>query len=108
MDTTTEIKHIDHLGLVAAVCDEAGIVDLINEYVGKAGCKVSVGHAVKAMVFNALGFTARALYLTPMFFTHRPVQLVLRCFVNHPGPGDAKRDQRPLRDDRPEHLHRFR
>lgn len=48
MDTTTEIKHIDHLGLVAAVCDEAGIVDLINEQVGKDGRKVSVGHAVKA------------------------------------------------------------
>jgi transposase len=77
MDTTTEIKHIDHLGLVAAVCDEAGIVDLINEYVGKAGRTVSVGHAVKAMVLNALGFTARALYLTPMFYTHRPVQLLI-------------------------------
>ena len=77
MDTTTEIKHIDHLGLVAAVCDEAGIVELINEYVGKDGRKVSVGHTVKAMVLNALGFTARALYLTPMFYTHRPVQLLV-------------------------------
>jgi transposase len=77
MDTTTEIKHIDHLGLVAAVCDEAGIVDLINGCVGKDGRKVSVGHAVKAMVLNALGFTARALYLTPMFYTHRPVQLLI-------------------------------
>lgn len=73
MDTTTEIAHIDHLGLVAGVCDEAAIVTLINEYVGHDGRKVSVGHAVKAMILNALGFTARALYLTPLFYTHRPV-----------------------------------
>ena len=77
MDTSTEIKQIDHLGLVAGVCDESGIVELINEYVGKENRKVSVGHAVKAMILNALGFTARAMYLTPMFFTHRPVDLLI-------------------------------
>ena len=77
MDTSTEIKHIDHLGLVAGVCDEAGIVDFINEYVGTTNRKVSVGHSVKAMILNALGFTARALYLTPMFYTHRPVEVLI-------------------------------
>ena len=70
MDTKTEIKHIDHLGLVAGVYDESGVVDLINEYVDKVNRKVSIGHAVKTMILNALGFTARALYLTPMFYTH--------------------------------------
>jgi transposase len=77
MDTSKEIKHIDHLGLVAGVCEEAGIVDLINEYAGRENRKVSVGHAVKAMILNALGFTARALYLTPMFYTHRPVDVLV-------------------------------
>lgn len=77
MDSSTEIQQIDHLGIVAGVCDEAGIVDLINEYVGKEHRKVSVGHAVKAMIINGLGFTARALYLTPIFFSHRPVAVLI-------------------------------
>lgn len=61
-------RKMEHYGLIAAMCDELGIVEQINRMVGDNRRKVSVGHAVKAMVINALGFTARALYLTPRFF----------------------------------------
>ncbi len=85
MDTKTEVQHIDHLGLVSGVCEEAGIVELINEYIGKEHRKVSDGHAAKAMILNALGFSARALYLTPMFYEHRPVDVLV-------GPGITPED----------------
>ncbi len=39
--------------------------------------KVSVGHAVQAMIVNALGFTGRALYLTPRFMDHKPVDILI-------------------------------
>lgn len=77
MDTRTKVQHIDHLGLVSGLCEEAEIVELINDYIGKEQRKVSVGHAVKAMILNALGFSARALYLTPMFYENRPVDVLV-------------------------------
>jgi transposase len=35
---------------------------------------VTVGHAVKAMVLNGLGFVHQRLYLGPMFFHNKPTQ----------------------------------
>jgi hypothetical protein len=49
------ISQIDHLGLVAGMCEEIGLVDTINSYIKKPQRKVSVGNAVKAMVPNGLG-----------------------------------------------------
>jgi transposase len=72
-----DVKQIDHLGIVAGFCDQVELPRLINELVGKDNRKVSVGHAVKAMIVNALGFTGRALYLTPMFFRNRAVDLLI-------------------------------
>ncbi len=72
-----DVKQIDHLGIVAGFCDQVELSRLINELVGKDNRKVSVGHAVKAMIVNALGFTGRALYLTPMFYRNRAVDLLI-------------------------------
>ncbi len=45
-----------HLGIVAGLIDEIGLVEQINELVGEQpGEKVSPGHAVKAMILNGLG-----------------------------------------------------
>ena len=73
---TKEGKVLQHLGIVAWICDEIGIVEHIDELVKGPRRKVSVGTAVKAMVINALGFTGRALYLTPHFYNSRPVDLL--------------------------------
>jgi len=38
---------------------------------------VSIGQAVKAMILNGLGFTEHALYLTPHFFSDKPIDRLI-------------------------------
>ncbi|WP_319563028.1 DUF4277 domain-containing protein [Marispirochaeta sp.] len=71
------ISRIDHLGLVAGMCEKIGLVDTINSYIKKPQRKVSVGNAVKAMVLNGLGVTGRALYHTPEFFRRKAVDTLV-------------------------------
>ncbi len=71
-------QRLDHLGIVAGICQQIGLVEQIDTYVGVTERKVSVGEAVQAMVLNALGFVGRALYLTPEFFDNKPVDLLIR------------------------------
>ncbi|HAZ46318.1 MAG TPA: IS1634 family transposase, partial [Cyanobacteria bacterium UBA11369] len=71
MNAATEIavKNLDHLGLVAGLIDEIGIVETINQLVGEqAGEIVSPGQAVKAMIINGLGMVSAPLYLFSKFF----------------------------------------
>lgn len=64
-----EVENIDHLGLVAGIIDEIGLVEQINQILGQHPQeKVSAGHAVKAMILNGLGFVSGALYMFPKFF----------------------------------------
>jgi len=66
-----------HLGIVAGVCSEIGIAEKIDEFVQRPKRKDSVGKAIEAMILNALGFTGRALYLTPQFYKGRPTEILL-------------------------------
>jgi len=78
MDTQNlQSQRLDHLGIVAGICDEIGLVDVIDAQIGETGRKVSVGQAVKAMILNGLGFVSRPLYLTPEFFSNKPVDLLV-------------------------------
>ena len=77
-EETYSTQRLDHLGIVAGICQQIGLVDQIDTYVGTTGRKVSVGEALQAMVLNALGFVGRALYLTPEFFDNKPVDLLIR------------------------------
>ncbi|MGB5635723.1 MAG: DUF4277 domain-containing protein, partial [Waterburya sp.] len=64
-----QVKNLDHLGLVAGIVDELGIVEIINELLGiQPGEIVSAGVVVKAIILNGLGFVSRPLYLFPNFF----------------------------------------
>jgi transposase len=64
-----EVQNLDHLGLVAGMIDEIGIVEKINQLVGEQpGEIVSPGHAVKAMILNGLGLVSAPLYLFSKFF----------------------------------------
>lgn len=80
MDTTTveyETKRLDHLGIVAGICHEIGLVKTINELLPTpSGRKVSCGTATLAMILNGLGFTGRALYLMPEYMENKPVKLL--------------------------------
>ncbi len=57
------VQNLDHLGLVAGLIDEIGIVEKINQLLGEQpGEIVSPGHAVKAMIINGLGLVSAPLY----------------------------------------------
>lgn len=63
------VQNLDHLGLVAGMIDEIGIVEKINQLVGEQpGEIVSPGHVVKAMILNGLGLFSSPLYLFSKFF----------------------------------------
>ncbi|MEO1622369.1 MAG: DUF4277 domain-containing protein, partial [Cyanobacteria bacterium J06632_3] len=64
-----QIANLDHLGLVAGIVDELGLVELTNEQLGEHKLEhVSAGQVVKALVLNALGFISAPLYLFSEFF----------------------------------------
>jgi transposase len=70
-------KTLDHLGIVAGICESIDLIGQIDARVPDTGRKVSVGQAVQAMVLNGLGFVGRALYLMPEFFANKPVDLLV-------------------------------
>lgn len=76
------VQDIDHLGLVAGMVDELGLVELIDALVPQDHSQrsLSVGLLVKAMILNGLGFIQRVLYLMPRFFQDKPLDRLL-------GPG---------------------
>ena len=64
-----QVQNLDHLGLVAGIIDDIGLVEQINQLVGQDSCeRVSPGHVVKAMILNGLGFVSAPLYLFSKFF----------------------------------------
>lgn len=72
-----EVKRLDHLGIIAGICHEIGLVETINEMLQKeSGRKVSCGTAVLAMILNGLGLTSRALYLMPEYMENKPIKLL--------------------------------
>lgn len=70
-------KDLDHLGIVAGMCQRVGLIDQIDALVPDTGRDVSVGQATQAMVLNGLGFVGRALYLTPEFWRTKPVERLI-------------------------------
>ncbi|KAB2944275.1 MAG: transposase [Candidatus Methanoperedens nitroreducens] len=72
-------KNVDHLGIVAGVCHEIGLVEEIDKLVGTKDKQiVTTGEAVMAVVINALGFVNRPLYLFPEFMRNKPTELFFR------------------------------
>ncbi|MEG5102012.1 IS1634 family transposase, partial [Microcoleus sp. AT13-A5] len=80
MSPTSEIKikNIDHLGIVAGLIDEIGIVEIINSKLGiDVREKISAGILVKAILMNGLGFVSRPLYLFSQFFEDKGIETLL-------------------------------
>ena len=70
-------KRLDNLGIVMGTLREFGIIDLIDQKIGKDDQNnVSTGEAVAAMVMNGLGFVSRPLSLTPQFFQSKAVDVL--------------------------------
>lgn len=76
--TNYETQRIDHLGIVAGIGREIGLVETIDQQVGESGRKVSCGEGTLAMIQNALGFSSRALYLMPDYMQNKPVDILIR------------------------------
>jgi transposase len=72
-----QTQRLDHLGIVAGVCKEAGIAEWLDKLAGENRRSVSVGTAVVAMILNGLGFSNRQLYLMPQYFENKPVEHLL-------------------------------
>lgn len=73
-----EIQDIDHLGIVAGIVDEIGLVEEIDQKLGTHPQEhVSLGQAVKAMILNGLGFLSAPLYLFGEFFTGKATEHLL-------------------------------
>ncbi len=64
-----DVQDIDHLGLIAGIVDEIGIVEIINRLLGTHPLEeISAGHVVKALILNCLGFLTAPLYLEAPIF----------------------------------------
>ena len=64
-----DVQDLDHLGIIAGIVDEIGIVEVIDKEIGTdVREKVSAGQIVKAMIINCMGFLTAPLYLFGEFF----------------------------------------
>jgi transposase len=86
-----EIKNLDHLGIVAGIIDEIGIVEKVNELLGTdLREKINCGEVVKAIILNGLGFVAQPLYLFSNFFKDQAVEHLLGSGVKAEDLNDDK------------------
>jgi transposase len=75
------MENLDHLGIVAAIVDKLGLVELADEELGTHKLQhISPGQVLKGMILNGLGFVSAPLYLFSEFFQGKPVEHLL-------GPG---------------------
>ncbi len=73
------IERLDHLGLIASVINDLGLVRLIDTRLTPDDQEVlTPGEAIKGMILNGLGFANRPLSLTPQFFANKPLDLLFR------------------------------
>ncbi len=76
-----DVQDIDHLGIIAGIIDEIGIVEIINRLLGTHPLEeVSAGNVVKALILNCLGFLTAPLYLFSQFFEGKATEHLI-------GPG---------------------
>lgn len=77
-----QVMNLDHLGLVAGIIDEIGLVEQIDLLLGQDSReKVSAGLVVKAMILNGLGFVSAPLYLFSRFFEGKATEHLIGAGV---------------------------
>lgn len=74
-----EIKKVDHLGIVAGVIKDLGIIETIDKLIGTDEQEIiTTGEAIAGMIINGLGFASRSMSLTPQFFETKALDILLR------------------------------
>ena len=75
LENQIDVQDLDHLGIIAGIVDDIGIVEIIDRELGKHPQeKVSAGQAVKAMILNCMGFLTSPLYLFSEFFAGKATE----------------------------------
>ncbi len=70
-----DVQDVNHLGIIAGIVDEIGIVEIIDRLLGTHPLeKISAGHVVKALILNCLGFLTAPLYLFSQFFVGKATE----------------------------------
>lgn len=88
---TIKVERLDHLGVVAGVIKDLGIIDFIDARILTHDQEeITTGEAIAGMILNGLGFSNRPISLTPQFFENKPIDVLF-------GSGVA-----------PEHFNRFK
>ncbi len=86
-----DVQDIDHLGLIAGIVDEIGIVEIINRLLGTHPLEeVSAGHVVKALILNCLGFLTAPLYLFRQFFESKATEHLIGAGVKPEHLNDSR------------------
>jgi transposase len=76
---SVSVERLDHLGVVAAVINDLGIIEMIDARVPPHDQEeITTGEAVAGMIVNGLGFANRPLSLPPQFFANNPLDLLFR------------------------------
>jgi transposase len=79
---SVRVERLDHLGLIASVMKDLGLVNLIDaRLMPNEQEEITPGEAVAGMVLNGLGFANRPVSLTPQFFANKPLDLLFRAGV---------------------------
>src|SRR4029450_498376 len=73
------VERLDHLGVVASVIKDLGIVEKVDARLGLHDQEeITAGEAIAGMILNGLGVSDRPLTLTPQFFVNKPLDLLFR------------------------------
>ena len=74
---SVRVERLDHLGGVASVINDLGIIEMIDARLGIHDQEeITAGEAVAGMILNGLGFSDRPLTFTPQFFANKPLDLL--------------------------------
>jgi transposase len=76
---SVSVERLDHLGVVASVIKDLGIVEMVDARLGLHDQEeITAGEAVSRMILNGLGSFDRPLTLPPQFFVNKPLDLLFR------------------------------
>ena len=74
-----QVKNLDHLGIVAGIVDQIGLVEEIDRLIKPHPQQIiSTGQVVKAVILNGLGFVSAPLYLFSEFFVGKATEHLLK------------------------------
>ena len=73
-----QVKNLDHLGIVAGIIDQIGLVEEIDRQIEQHPQQIiTTGQVVKAMILNGLGLVSAPLYLFSEFFVGKATEHLL-------------------------------